>query len=576
MTVLSKELYQVAESGDAEGLRDRLRYAALTNLYYFTKVVLGYRELSPRLHQEFCEYIVATRTQRRRGGLIPRGHFKSTIVSKSYPLWRLIPIDLILLNLYPDLLSWIPLHNRNFRVVIVGESHEVAAKNIKDIKWNICNNQILQWLFPEIIPLDIPNPSSTWRDDEILLPRDKSFDESSITTLGVGAKTTGKHWDIIVYDDLIGEKAAKSEAEMEAAKHWFTFAPGLANDPNTVEELFIGTRWKAGTADLYGWVMATLPSEEADVQSASPLHTDGSRAGGFTWYVRSAIEPNPDTGEPEPIFPERFSLPTLEAIRRREGEYAFSCNYLNNPVAAGMTDFDIAWLKEYQVGEDAKTLFPMDKSPAILLGYLNRISFYDPSSGGRSAKCEAAIVAVGTDSRQRRFILEEWSDNTTFGKAACKWMTLNDKFYFYKNYYEAVGAQKSIVDVVGLLNHLLRSGKPCPHCGSAHRPLRVEAFSPPGGSAEKSKDDRIRTFLQQPVESGRVYVRFNSHRKFRTQLSEFPHGPLKDVLDAAAYAVHLCAIPQSEEELAEERERQELRRATSRPRTHTAYDYGGY
>src|SRR5262245_11023032 len=122
MTVLSKELYQVAESGDAEGLRDRLRYAALTNLYYFTKVVLGYRELSPRLHQEFCEYIVATRTQRRRGGLIPRGHFKSTIVSKSYPLWRLIPIDLILLNLYPDLLSWIPLHNRNFRVVIVGES----------------------------------------------------------------------------------------------------------------------------------------------------------------------------------------------------------------------------------------------------------------------------------------------------------------------------------------------------------------------------------------------------------------------------------------------------------------------
>src|SRR5262245_11838208 len=56
MGVLSKELYQVAESGDAEGLRDRLRYTALTNLYYFTKVVLGYRELSPRLHQEFCEY----------------------------------------------------------------------------------------------------------------------------------------------------------------------------------------------------------------------------------------------------------------------------------------------------------------------------------------------------------------------------------------------------------------------------------------------------------------------------------------------------------------------------------------
>lgn len=594
-SVLNHNVFQLAESGDAENLLDDLRYRALTNLYYFSKVVLGYKELSPRLHLEFCDWIQETFWIRFRGGLIPRGHFKSTIVSKSYPLWRLLDIPEHLFAKYPDLEQYRQYHDSNTRVLIVGESAEVAAKNIKDVKWNLLHNQLLQALFPSLVPPDIND--TIWREDEILLPRSRSFDESSLTTIGVGAKTTGKHWDLIIYDDLIGEKAAKSEAEMEAAKHWFKFAPGLANNPETVEELFIGTRWKAGTADLYGYVMATLPSEIEDVAkesvssessavgglggvpgggASSRVNSEGERSGGFVWYIRSAIEPNPRTGEPEPIFPERFSVRTLELIRKREGEYAYSCNYLNNPVAEGISDFDLRWLKEYKVAEDGKTLEFSDGSPAIVLGHLTRISFYDPSSGGRSAKCEAAITAVGGDALRRKIFLAEWSDNTTYGKAACKWMSLNDKFIFAKNYYEKVSGQKSIEDIVYLLNAILRSGKPCPHCGTNHRPMRVEGITPPGGSAEKSKDDRIRGYLQETVEAGRFYIRHNSHRKFRTQYSEFPHGSLKDVLDSAAYAVHLSPTPRSWEEVQEEKEREKLMTQVHHPRTHTEYNYGGY
>lgn len=539
---------------------------------------MGYKELSAKLHQEFCEYIQSTHEQRYRGALIPRGHFKSTIVSKCYPVWRLLSIDESLFIKYPFLESFRQFHDPNMRVVIVGESHDVAAKNLKDIKWNLQNNEMLRWLFPEIIPPDIN--ATKWTDDEILLPRSRSYDESSITTLGVGAKTTGKHWDIIIYDDLIGEKASKSEAEMEAAKHWFKFAPGLANNPSTVEELFIGTRWKAGTADLYGYVMATLPSELAEVtdetDGAERVNSEGERVGGFVWYIRSAIEPNPETGDPEPIFPERFSLATLAAIERREGAYAFSCNYLNNPTAEGVTDFDLRWVHEYKVDLDNKTIRPTDGTPPIVLAQLLRISFYDPSAGGRTATCEAAIVGVGCDSLQRHFLLEEWSKNTTYGKAACRWFTMNDKYMFYKNYYEEVSSQKAIVDIVYLINQILKSGKSCPHCEQKHRPLRIEGYKPPGGAGEKHKADRIRSFLQDHAESGRVYTRWNSHRKFRTQLSEFPHGALLDVLDAVAYAMHIVQAPRSDNDRDSEQAEVQRRKAMSHPRTHTSIDYGGY
>lgn len=589
-SVLEHKVFQLAESGDAENLLDDLRYRALTNLYYFAKVVLGYKELSKKLHLEFCNYIQDTWAQRYRGALIPRGHFKSTIVSKAYPLWRLLTISEAMLAKYTDaycnehgiprLSEFVQFHDPNTRIVIVGEAAEVASKNVKDIKWNLMNNQLFQGLFPEIIPSD--TNATIWREDEILLPRTRSFDESSITTIGVGAKTTGKHWDIIIYDDLFGEKASKSEAEAESVKHWFKFAPGLANNPATVEELFIGTRWKAGTADIYGYVMATLPSELDEVcdEQGNPTtdrtNSEGERTGGFVWYIRSAVEPNPETGEPEPIFPERFSLATLAAIRKREGEYAYSCNYLNNPVAAGVTDFDLRWLHEYKVAEDLKTLEFLDGTPRIVLAQLNRISFYDPSSGGRAATCEAAIVAVGCDSMQRRILLEEWSGNTTFGKAACRWFQMNDKFRFYKNYFENVGAQKSIVDVVQLINIILRSGKPCPHCQQKHIPMRLEGFTLPGTAAEKHKDDRIRSFLQDHAESGRVYVRQNSHRKFRTQYSEFPHGSFKDVLDAVASAVHLVPPTCSYEDVQSERAETERQKYSRKPRTHTSVDYGGY
>ncbi len=298
-----------ARNGEAEDLQVNLRKRADSSLYYFNKVVLGYAQNIDHLHLPMCQHLQETQGKQKRGYLYPRGHFKSTNISKGYPLWRLAK-------------------DPNMRIAIVGESGPVAAKNLRDTKWHITKNEMFRWLYPELIPEDLNK--TKWTDSEVLLPRNRSFDESSITTIGVGAKTTGFHYDLIIYDDIIGLVAAESPPEMEAAIEWFRLAPGLLHDPAVSEEVFVGTRWLYGDQDIYGWEMENM--------------------GEFEWLVRSAIE------DEKAIFPERFSLETLAKIRKREGDYRFSCQYMNKPIPSGGSAFDSTWLQTYGVSEDLKSI----------------------------------------------------------------------------------------------------------------------------------------------------------------------------------------------------------------------------
>ena len=72
---------------------------------------------------------------------------------------------------------------------------------------------------------------------------------------------------------------------------------------------------------------------------------------GFVWHVRSAEEKKDGR---ETLFPDRFSLETLNQIREREGDYNYSCNYLNEPIPDLSGALNIKKLKRYTI-EDGGT-----------------------------------------------------------------------------------------------------------------------------------------------------------------------------------------------------------------------------
>jgi hypothetical protein len=199
---------------------------------------------------------------------------------------------------------------------------------------------------------------------------------------------------------------------------------------------------------------------------------------------------------------------------------------------------------------------------------LARISFNDPSSGGKSAECEHAICCLGTASDGRKFAFKIWSANAGFREAAEQWFRLNDQFITWPNFFEAVGAHKELATVI-----MLRQNEPeCSICKSKHRRLNPVPVSPPGGSV--NKEDRILTYCQQDFEEGRIYIHENDI-KTRNQILAFPHGDMVDRFDALAYACHLARRPHTIEEVEEESKLAETARI-SQQRTAQAYDVGGY
>jgi len=545
----NSDIMILAQAGKAEDLLETLRVKCMQEnggLYYFSKVVLGYKDLVPHYHLPFANKVQSDMKFRRRGYLRPRLHFKSTLIAKSYPLWRvcgggLKPGD-------PD--------PRNLRILIAGESDTVACKNIKDPAWHIQNNQLLRALFPEIIPTDFNKV--VWRDDQIELNRPSSFDESTLTAVGVGAKHTGFHYDIIIFDDPIGDKAAASEAVMNQAKEWWAWAAGYANNPATVEELYVGTRWKHGTADLPGYIMEEMVHNQEQ----------GDRASGYKWDTQGCFD---DSGEA--LFWPRFTKEILADIRRREKEYKFSCNFLNDPSAPEGSKFTSDMIKTFHIEIDPRDnkrdlLVPNDGSPSVKLRNLARISFDDPSSGGKGAKCEHAICCLGTDSSGRKFVFKVWSANAGFRAAAEEWFKLNDQFLTWPNYYEAVGAHKELGTVISLRQNETE----CAVCKKKHRRLNPVAVQPPGGSI--NKEDRILTFCQADFEEGRIYLHENDI-KTKNQILQFPYGDMIDRFDALAYAVHLSRRPHTIEEI-EEQEHEKDARTFATQRTSQTYEVGGY
>lgn len=527
----------------------------MDSLYFFTKAVLGYNKLVDHYHLPFCDRLQVPQPGRGRGELRPRGTYKSTIL-KAFALWRSLPIG----NDYPADLEekWRVVHNPDLRIAFVGESDTVAQKNLNDIKWHVESNAFFRWLFPEFT---FPTGNTKWTTDEIIFPfRSRSYDESSITTLGVGAKRTGFHWDLIIYDDIIGEKASVSEALMEGAWSWFQYASGMLVSQQVSEEVFIGTRWKHGTADIYGKVMEQMPSNSER---------------GFEWHTSSIVEPDED-GVEKSVFPEEFPDKVIEAIRRRLGEYKFNCQYMNRPSSPEGSDFPPQDLRDYSISDDRKTLLPTDGTPPVRLSQLMRATFLDPSAGGRSAQCEAALATCGMAPDGRVFVLHSWGKNCGFGEQLEQMHRVNDRFLPTYNRYEQVGAQKALEDV-----EKERKGQvACRFCllqgrkNVIHRHMRLEGVKPPQGAGEQSKHERIRAFLGPFVESNRLYLGPNMH-SLRTQILEFPHGALVDRLDALAYCVKQLYKPTSQDELEAQTSDLERFRSNMGPYTKTEYDYGG-
>lgn len=362
-----------------------LRHRCKTDLFFLNTGILGHDRLSEGLHLHMCKWAARNADWQFREILLPRGHFKSTVMTITDG------IQIVLPDVGGDQ-PWPRNLGPDCRLLICHETDGQASNFLFAITGHILSNSLLMGLFPEIIPS--PRKHRINRH-ELELPRSHTWPEPTVDTMGVGGRSQGRHYNYIKFDDLIGDKARDSKVVMDAAKEWFDNIQSFFSRFSEDHFDLIGTRWAYD--DLYAHIHERYGDQ-------------------LLKYIRGVEEPTGPDGELEPIFPlggdgkPEFTLKKLEILRKNRK--VWTAQYANNP-EEGATEFDKSWKRWYHwIAYNHIAVFSGKAETRINIRDLDICILYDPAMSG-----EAGIVITGTDKTTignhvgRVFILEALQDS---------------------------------------------------------------------------------------------------------------------------------------------------------------------
>ena len=260
--------------------------------FSFAREVLGYELLEEDPHRQWCDEL--DQRHSRSLWLEPRHTYKSSVFTKSYPIWRL-------------------LENPNLRILLVNATAENAEAFLSEIVGHLLRNKRLLELHQAIYhtyPLDIHAAKTK---SLILNTRTLNSSEPSIGTVGALGNLVSAHYDIIIVDDLCNIDDRESHSIRKKKKRWFKDLTSVLSPEG--ELILVGTHWHFD--DVYSYIINELNPQLPD-DAKYHIHRDSC-------YL--------DDGE-TPRFPNILSAKKLDAFKIEKGTISFSCQYLNHPIPA--------------------------------------------------------------------------------------------------------------------------------------------------------------------------------------------------------------------------------------------------
>lgn len=539
---MSTTVLTLASKGDSSTLLLDLRVRSLFSSYFFSKAVLGYKKLSDYFHQLHMDRFIKNWAKGLTMQLVefPRAFYKTTSFTLSTSMWVTLPVReedtiyaLEVLKIpEEEWFSIVKLHNQDARQLLAFETESNAKKKIGQIKWHYEENQLFRALFPEIA-YQGSKEETPWTNQCLRIRRvgyAAREEEGTFEGIGVGGALQSRHYDIVWEDDLVGEKARKSEVVMQDSIGWHQRLNGCFVDATRQVRFCVANCW--GYSDLNSWIRQNQPE--------------------FAIFNTPCWILNPETGQDEAVFPvdgegeEAYTIPALQKIAKTMTAYDFSCQYLNCPQMPGEKAVDLERLHEYTVQEDGQIICGCGYKvyPRQLIRYIH----YDPSNAKnlRHTSCPA-ITVIGTAPNKHIFLLDYFLTKSTYARLFEKLYSLNDIWKPVKFTYEDVGAQN-------MVEHHIRTIERTAEHKAAHRKFPTTL---PIKTGNKQKEIRIQEQLFPYIERGQFSIR-STHTNFRSQISTFPNPVLDhdyDLLDSvsqggakAENGVVVWQFPQQEDE----------------------------
>ncbi len=476
-------------NSNADSLRNELRAKSCESMYFFGKAILSFHDFIAPLHLDICTF-VQDDTHKRKVMIVPRGHFKTTIMSIVYPVWRLLPKA----EGWEDETTDGP----NSRILLAGSTATNSEHCLRLIKAQFEGNQLFQWLFPELIP-DWTKVKK-WTETEVQIPRTRNNKEASVETIGQGGRVTGRHFTDIIKDDLVELNVADNPEELDKINKWHEYCEYLLEDTRRDRDYVCGTRYHKN--DLYGYIKDT------------DLHPKGR----YVYYERTGIENG------QVIFPQRTSLEEYAKMRERK-PYIFATQVMNNPIDPSITEFKVDWLRYYHLDENGNIHIPSE-GLTVSPGRLNSYILIDPAISESKDACRTAIVNVGVLDKKHIFLLN------AIARRIDPYVTIQLTFKLarmlrpHKVGVESVAYQKALKFFIDKF--------------SIEEGLFLNVVEMKTGAT--SKDARIRGLIPY-FGAGCVYVREDQH-EFLDEYESYPQSKFRDILDALAHGPSIWTYPE--------------------------------
>lgn len=352
ITSLSKQQENLDQQIELIELKER----ALDDFYFFCKEVMGFRELYEPLHRPLCN-LISNPNIKRKLILLPRGHFKTTIISICFPLWRLA-------------------RDQNERVALCSATDGKAEENLEEIIDRAARDRF-QCLFGDSV--GSPDKWPKCRKDQVRIRRRGSQTGPSIAAYGVDSSEVGRHFSLMLLDDIVNQDKVNTQNSRDNVWTWFGRQLSVL-DPNC-EMIVIGTRWHWD--DPYSRIQKQLPKYSDD------------RPSGWWHEKRKVVEYN------KLIFPTRFSFEELDEIKHIQGDYIYSCFYYNEPVGEGTNPFDLrkfGWI-DYKRPEDSEDEYEKSQTPHTHI-------LVDPAASEAEYACYSGFV-IADALHDRRVVIRE-------------------------------------------------------------------------------------------------------------------------------------------------------------------------
>jgi phage terminase large subunit-like protein len=446
-----------------------LKYKCLTDLYFLGSEVLGMSKIvdgstgRKRLDPVFHKWVADTiQPEEDTLLIVPRGHMKSA--------WVKVKIVQLVLK------------NPNIRIGLFSRTSGLVESQLAEIKQLFCTPLLMQ-IFPELIPEPGKRYANWTRStaNELTITRSLEWgripNECQIEAWGAGATITGRHYDIIVMDDILNEKSCSTVEQIRKMRDWYSYIQSI-KDPEGYE-IMVGTRYHF--ADLYGTVIKEK------------------------WYkdrvfVRSVVE----NGRPIYSF---FTLAMLAKIRQRQGAYEYSCQYENNPIP-----------KDDQVFPPPYPVF--DFLPPGKYTYYMTV---DPAATTKRYSDETAIVITAVNSEGYIYVVDAYGYKKNPDENASEILRMAIRYSPILCGME-LGLQEGLQY---LLDIKIREYEQRTRKKIRTRFIKIDA------PRSMSKEEKIGKHVGGLLRAGRIFIQ-EDLSELMAQMEFFPKAEHDDILDALA------------------------------------------